>query len=69
MRVDIIIPVLNKEKGIFMRGLAAWIGYHTMILPHQQPDRIAGTSQYSLRCDWSGAGGMNKTKSQEAPIE
>jgi len=38
-----------KEYTRFMRGMVAWVGYRTVILPYQQPERIAGASKYSLR--------------------
>jgi dolichol-phosphate mannosyltransferase len=33
----------------FLRGMVSWIGYPTIILPYQPPERIGGTSKYSLR--------------------
>jgi glycosyltransferase involved in cell wall biosynthesis len=37
-----------REYHRFLRGMVAWIGYRTAILPYQQPARIAGKSKYSL---------------------
>jgi polyisoprenyl-phosphate glycosyltransferase len=37
------------EYHRFLRGMVAWIGYPTVILPYQPPERIGGTSKYSLR--------------------
>jgi len=37
-----------REYHRFLRGMVAWIGYRTAILPYQQPGRIAGKSKYSL---------------------
>jgi dolichol-phosphate mannosyltransferase len=37
------------EYHRFLRGMVAWVGYRTVILPYQQLERIAGTSKYSLR--------------------
>jgi dolichol-phosphate mannosyltransferase len=33
----------------FLRGMAAWIGFPSVILPYQPPERIGGTSKYSLQ--------------------
>ena len=37
------------EYHRFLRGMVSWIGYSTVILPYQPPERIGGTSKYSLR--------------------
>jgi polyisoprenyl-phosphate glycosyltransferase len=36
------------EYHRFLRGMISWMGYPTVILPYQEPNRIAGTSKYSL---------------------
>jgi dolichol-phosphate mannosyltransferase len=36
------------EYHRFLRGMVAWIGYPTVILPYRPVDRIAGASKYSL---------------------
>jgi len=33
----------------FLRGMVAWIGFPSVILPYQPPERIGGTSKYSMR--------------------
>ena len=40
---------LNRmgEYHRFVRGMVAWMGYRTAILPFAAPERIAGRSQYS----------------------
>lgn len=38
-----------REYHRLMRGMVAWMGYRTIILPYQQPDRLGGKSKYSLR--------------------
>jgi glycosyltransferase involved in cell wall biosynthesis len=38
-----------KEYHRFVRGMVAWVGYRTVIVPYRQPQRIAGSSKYSLR--------------------
>ena len=37
------------EYHRFLRGMVSWIGYPTVILPYQPPQRIGGSSKYSLR--------------------
>lgn len=32
----------------FLRGMVAWIGFPTVILPYQPAERVSGTSKYSL---------------------
>jgi dolichol-phosphate mannosyltransferase len=36
------------EYHRFLRGMVAWIGYPTVILPYQPVERISGQSKYSL---------------------
>jgi len=36
------------EYHRFLRGMIAWMGYRSVILPYHEPDRIAGKSKYSL---------------------
>lgn len=38
-----------REYNRFLRGMVAWMGYRTIILPYQQPPRLAGSSKYSTR--------------------
>ncbi len=38
-----------REYHRFLRGMVAWVGYRTVILPYQEPPRLAGRSKYSLR--------------------
>lgn len=37
------------EYHRFLRGMVAWIGYPTVILPYQPAERISGQSKYSTR--------------------
>jgi dolichol-phosphate mannosyltransferase len=37
-----------REYHRFLRGMVAWSGYRTVILPYQEPDRMGGQSKYSL---------------------
>ena len=37
-----------KEYHRFLRGIVAWMGYKTIILPFKPPERLAGESKYSL---------------------
>src|SRR5512133_2630207 len=36
------------EYHRFLRGMVAWVGYKSVILPYTPPPRMAGTSKYSL---------------------
>ena len=36
------------EYHRFLRGMIAWMGYRSVILPYHEPKRIAGKSKYSL---------------------
>jgi dolichol-phosphate mannosyltransferase len=36
------------EYHRFLRGMIAWIGYKSVILPYHEPRRMAGKSKYSL---------------------
>lgn len=38
-----------REYHRFLRGMVAWMGYRTVILPYTPPDRLAGQSKYTLR--------------------
>ncbi len=38
-----------REYHRFLRGMVAWVGYRTVILPFTAPQRLAGTSKFSLR--------------------
>jgi dolichol-phosphate mannosyltransferase len=37
------------EYHRFLRGMVAWLGYRTVILPYTEQPRIAGKSQYSFK--------------------
>jgi glycosyltransferase involved in cell wall biosynthesis len=37
------------EYHRFLRGMVAWLGYRTVILPYVEQPRIAGRSQYSFK--------------------
>jgi glycosyltransferase involved in cell wall biosynthesis len=37
------------ERNRFMKGLYAWVGFRTEVLPYAPPPRYAGTSSFSLR--------------------
>ena len=38
-----------REYHRFLRGMVAWTGFRTVILPYSPPDRIAGVSKYSRK--------------------
>jgi len=47
-------PVVDALRGMreyhrFLRGMVAWMGFRTIILPFTPPDRLGGTTKYSLR--------------------
>jgi glycosyltransferase involved in cell wall biosynthesis len=46
-----VVDALNSmpEHHRFLRGMVAWAGYRKVILPFQPPERLAGTSKYTLR--------------------
>jgi dolichol-phosphate mannosyltransferase len=37
-----------REYHRLLRGMVAWMGYRTIILPYNQPSRLAGKTKYSL---------------------
>ena len=37
-----------REYHRLLRGMVAWIGYRSVLLPYQQPERLAGITKYSL---------------------
>ena len=37
-----------REYHRLLRGMVAWMGYRTVILPYHQPSRLAGKTKYSL---------------------
>ncbi len=38
-----------REYQRFLRGMVAWMGYRTVILPYAPAERLGGRSKYSLR--------------------
>lgn len=38
-----------REYQRFLRGMVAWMGYKTIVLPYQPAPRLGGSSKYSLR--------------------
>jgi dolichol-phosphate mannosyltransferase len=38
-----------REYHRFLRGMVAWMGFRTIILPYQPPARLAGRSKYTMR--------------------
>ncbi|MBL8050159.1 MAG: glycosyltransferase family 2 protein [Anaerolineales bacterium] len=37
-----------NEYHRFLRGMISWMGYHSVILPYEEPKRFAGKSKYSF---------------------
>jgi dolichol-phosphate mannosyltransferase len=47
---SVVLALRNmREYHRFLRGMVAWMGFPTIILPYNQPQRIAGQSKYSLK--------------------
>ncbi len=46
-----VVEAMRKmpEYHRFLRGMISWVGYRSVILPYEPPERIAGTSKYSTR--------------------
>jgi dolichol-phosphate mannosyltransferase len=47
-------PALDALKGMreyhrFLRGMVAWMGFRTVILPYHPPARLGGASKYTLK--------------------
>jgi polyisoprenyl-phosphate glycosyltransferase len=38
-----------REYHRLLRGMVAWMGFRTVILPYKQPSRLGGKTKYSLR--------------------
>ncbi len=38
-----------REYHRFLRGIVAWMGFRTVILPYTPPERLAGKSKYTLK--------------------
>jgi glycosyltransferase involved in cell wall biosynthesis len=38
-----------REYHRLLRGMVAWMGYRSVILPYNQPDRLGGKTKYSFR--------------------
>jgi dolichol-phosphate mannosyltransferase len=38
-----------REYHRFLRGMVAWMGFRTVILPYHPPARLAGRSKYTLK--------------------
>ena len=39
---------LLPERNRFMKGLYAWVGFHTVIIPYTPCERFAGSSRFSI---------------------
>jgi glycosyltransferase involved in cell wall biosynthesis len=50
MKRSVVDALCNmREYQRFLRGMVAWMGYKTVILPYTPADRLGGQSKYSLR--------------------
>ena len=48
-RTAVLALCSMREYNRFLRGMVSWMGFRTVILPYQQPPRLAGASKYSAR--------------------
>jgi dolichol-phosphate mannosyltransferase len=49
MRKPVVEALRNmKEYHRLLRGMVAWMGFRSIILPYKQPPRLGGESKYSL---------------------
>lgn len=47
---SVVDEILRLREGeFFLRGLIAWMGYRTVVIPYQAAARVAGTTKYTLR--------------------
>ena len=47
---NVLVSLKNlSEYHRFLRGMVAWMGYRTVILPYTPQNRIAGSSKFSLK--------------------
>ncbi|MCY7305593.1 MAG: glycosyltransferase [Rhodoferax sp.] len=46
-----VVDVLKSlpERNRFMKGLYAWVGFHTVVIPYTPGPRLSGRSSFSLR--------------------
>jgi glycosyltransferase involved in cell wall biosynthesis len=51
------IEVLRQlpERNRFMKGLFAWVGFHSIGVPYSRPARVAGKTKWNLRKLWNFA--------------
>ena len=45
--LDALLSLPEYHK--FLRGMVSWIGFQTVILPFEVPERLAGSTKYSLK--------------------
>ena len=43
------------ERNRFMKGLFAWVGFHSIGVPYSRPARVAGKTKWNLRKLWNFA--------------
>lgn len=51
------VEVLRQlpERNRFMKGLFAWVGFHSVGVPYERPGRVAGTSKFNFWRLWNFA--------------
>lgn len=51
------VEVLRQlpERNRFMKGLFAWVGFNSVGVPYERPERVAGTTKFNLWRLWNFA--------------
>jgi len=50
LKKNVVEAIRNmREYHRLLRGMVAWMGYRTVILPFHQPTRLSGKTKYSMR--------------------
>lgn len=50
LKKNVVEAIRNmREYHRLLRGMVAWMGYRTVILPYHQPTRLGGKTKYSMR--------------------
>lgn len=52
-----VVDALNRlpERNRFMKGLFAWVGFSSVALPYERPERAAGTTKWNYWRLWNFA--------------
>ncbi|MDR1732549.1 MAG: glycosyltransferase family 2 protein [Synergistaceae bacterium] len=46
-----VVDIINgmTEENLFIRGIVAWLGFHSLSVDYEQPERVHGVSKYTLK--------------------